>query len=170
MENIWEYRDLIFIKGGLLTIQVGLGSLVIATIFGLLGAWAKLTTNFLLNWLAMGYTTIIRGIPDLVLMLIIFFEGQIFLNFAGEWTGLWTYVEISPLTAGIGTIGFIMGAYYTETFRGAFLSIPNGQIEAGIACGMSRPLIFRRIDMIPPNSRASDTRQIVLIRPSSRKL
>ena len=145
MENIWEYRDLIFIKGGLLTIQVGLGSLVIATIFGLLGAWAKLTTNFLLNWLAMGYTTIIRGIPDLVLMLIIFFEGQIFLNFAGEWTGLWTYVEISPLSAGIGTIGFIMGAYYTETFRGAFLSIPNGQIEAGIACGMSRPLIFRRI-------------------------
>lgn len=145
MEEVWQYRELIFYKGGTLTITVALLSLVLATLFGLLGAWAKLSKNAAARATAETYTTVIRGIPDLVLMLLVFFQGQITLNRFGEWTGLWDYVEIDPLTAGIGTIGFIMGAYYTETFRGAYLSIPTGQIEAGIACGMSKPLIFRRI-------------------------
>ncbi|MBO6837501.1 MAG: ABC transporter permease subunit [Alphaproteobacteria bacterium] len=145
MEDVWQYRELIFYKGGALTIQVALLSLVLATLFGLLGAWAKLSKNPVARGTAETYTTVIRGIPDLVLMLLVFFQGQIILNRFGEWTGFWDYVEIDPMTAGIGTIGFIMGAYYTETFRGAYLSIPSGQIEAGIACGMSKPLIFRRI-------------------------
>ncbi len=145
MEDVWQYRELIFYKGGALTIQVALLSLVLATLFGLLGAWAKLSKNPVARGTAETYTTVIRGIPDLVLMLLVFFQGQIILNRFGEWTGMWDYVEIDPMTAGIGTIGFIMGAYYTETFRGAYLSIPSGQIEAGIACGMSKPLIFRRI-------------------------
>ena len=145
MEHIWEYRELIFLKGGFLTIQVALGSLVFATLFGLLGAWAKLSSNVIARTGADVYTTIIRGIPDLVLMLIVYYGVQILINNIGEWTGAWGYVELNALMTGIGTIAFIMGAYYTETFRGAFLSIPPGQIEAGIACGMSRPLIFRRI-------------------------
>ena len=145
MDAIWEYRDLIFVKGGLLTVEVAVYSLILATIFGLLGAWAKLSKNKAARAGADGYTTIIRGIPDLVLMLLIFFQGQILLNRFGESTGLWTFIEIDPMTAGVFTIAFIMGAYYTETFRGAFLSIPSGQIEAATACGMSRPLIFRRI-------------------------
>jgi His/Glu/Gln/Arg/opine family amino acid ABC transporter permease subunit len=145
MEQVWEFRELIFYKGGLLTIQVALLSLVLATIFGLLGAWAKLSKNPVARGSAETYTTVIRGIPDLVLMLLIFFQGQIILNNLGAWTGVWDFVEIDPMIAGVCTIGFIMGAYYTETFRGAFLSIPPGQIEAGIACGMSRPLIFRRV-------------------------
>lgn len=145
MEEIWQYRELIFYKGGWLTIQVALFSLVLATVFGLLGAWGKLSKSPLARGTAETYTTVIRGIPDLVLMLLVFFQGQIILNRFGAWTGMWDYVEIDAMTAGIVTIAFIMGAYYTETFRGAFLSIPTGQIEAGIACGMSKPLIFRRV-------------------------
>lgn len=145
MEEVWQYRELIFYKGGLLTIQVALMSLVLATIFGLLGAWAKLSSSAAARGASETYTTVIRGIPDLVLMLLVFFQGQIILNNFGAWTGVWDYVEIDPLLAGVCTIGFIMGAYYTETFRGAFLSIPSGQIEAGVACGMSRVMIFRRI-------------------------
>ena len=48
-------------------------------------------------------------------------------------------------TAGVFTIGFIYGAYMTETFRGAYLAIPRGQIEAGVACGMSARLVFTRV-------------------------
>ena len=78
-------------------------------------------------------------------MLLLFFGGQILLNQLGEATGLWGYIEINQFAAGVLTIGFIFGAYMTETFRGAFLAIPRGQIEAGIACGMNGSLIFRRI-------------------------
>ncbi len=91
------------------------------------------------------YTTLVRGIPDLVLMLLLFYGGQQLLNDLGDATGWWGYLEIDQFTAGVFTIGFIYGAYMTETFRGAFLSIPNGQIEAGIACGMSPGMRFRRV-------------------------
>lgn len=144
MEHIWEFRWLL-LEGLGLTIMVALGSLCLAVLFGLLGAWAKLSKNRAAQTAANGYTTIIRGIPDLVLMLILFFGGQQFLIDIGEKTGLWGYVEVDAFTAGVCTIGFIFGAYMTETFRGAILAIPRGQIEAGIACGMSKSLIFRRI-------------------------
>jgi len=78
-------------------------------------------------------------------MLLLYYGGQQLINDIGYNTGLWGYVDFSPFTAGVGTIGFIFGAYMTETFRGAILAIPRGQIEAGIACGMSKPLIFRRV-------------------------
>ena len=145
MEQIWEYRELIFWKGGLVTIQVALGALILAVLMGLLGAWGKLSSSPIAQRTSQTYTTVIRGIPDLVLMLLLFFGGQQLLNDLGNATGWWTYLEIDALTAGIFTIGFIMGAYYTETFRGAYLAIPKGQIEAAVACGMSRPLAFRRI-------------------------
>lgn len=145
MEQIWEYRELIFWKGGLVTIQVAFGSLILAVLMGLLGAWGKLSANRAAHGAAETYTTLIRGVPDLVLMLLLFYGGQQLLNDIGDYTGAWTFLEIDALTAGIFTIGFIMGAYYTESFRGAYLAIPKGQIEAATACGMPRSLAFRRI-------------------------
>ncbi len=145
MEEFWQYKDLIFLKGGALNIKICIGSLVLATLFGFLGAWAKLSKSRIATSAAEGYTTIVRGIPDLVLLLIIYYSGQVLLNDLGEAIGAWDKIDISPLMAGIGTIAFIMGAYYTETFRGAYLSIHRGQIEAAIAVGMSNSLILRRI-------------------------
>lgn len=144
MEHIWEFRWLL-LKGTGLTVLLSLASVGIAILFGLLGAWAKLSKSKAAQKTAHGYTTLIRGVPDLVLMLIVFYGGQTLLLDIGEATGLWGYIEIDQFTAGAGTIGFIFGAYMTETFRGAILAIPRGQIEAGIACGMKKSLIFRRI-------------------------
>jgi His/Glu/Gln/Arg/opine family amino acid ABC transporter permease subunit len=132
-------------KGTLVTILVSLSSVLLAVAFGLLGAWGKLSASRAANRTANVYTTLIRGVPDLVLMLLIFYGGQQLLNNLGDATGLWGYVEINHFTAGVGTIGFIFGAYMTESFRGAYLAIPNGQIEAGVACGMSRILLMIRI-------------------------
>lgn len=144
MEHIWEFRFLL-LQGVGWTIAVAVASLIISVIFGLFGAWGRLSKNTMANKVTGGYTTIVRGIPDLVLMLLLFYGGQQLLNDIGDRTGLWGYVEINQFVAGVLTIGFIFGAYMTETFRGAILAIPHGQIEAGVACGMSRPLIFRRI-------------------------
>ena len=132
-------------RGTWITIAVALCSVVLAVLLGLLGAWGKIATSRVANAVAGAYTTVIRGVPDLVLMLLLFYGGQQLLNDLGIATGWWGYVEINHFTAGVFTIGFIYGAYMTETFRGAYLSIPRGQIEAGIACGMSGALVFRRV-------------------------
>lgn len=133
------------LKGSVLTLEVALGSLLVAVVLGLLGATAKLSQNKVLNWLAGIYSTVIRGIPDLVLMLLIFYGGQILLNLLLESVGYTEYVEINPFVAGVLTIGFIYGAYMTETFRGAIMAIPKGQMEAGLAFGMSNTRVFFRI-------------------------
>ncbi|SEK33696.1 histidine transport system permease protein/arginine/ornithine transport system permease protein [Roseovarius nanhaiticus] len=144
MDLILEYRSQL-IDGTLMTIQLALSSLAIALVFGLLGAWAKLSASRAARRIAGLYTTVVRGVPDLVLILLVFFGGQVTLNNIGAATGLWGYIEVSQFAAGACTIGVIFGAYFTETFRGAIMAIPRGQIEAGISCGMPRSLIFRHI-------------------------
>ncbi|MFZ9039476.1 MAG: ABC transporter permease [Gammaproteobacteria bacterium] len=144
MDLIIEYQGQL-LSGTWVTVKLAVLSLLIAVMFGLLGAWAKLSKNLLAQKTAAGYTTIVRGVPDLVLILLVFFGGQELANQIGSLTGLWDYAEISQFAAGVGTIGVVFGGYMTETFRGAILAIPRGQIEAGVACGMSRFTIFRRI-------------------------
>ena len=112
---------------------------------GISTALAKLSSVGVLNTLAQLYTTIIRGIPELVLMLLLFFGGQIFVNQLVILLGYDQYIDINPFMAGVGTIGFIYGAYMGETFRGAILSVPKGQLEAGYAYGMTRFQVFTKI-------------------------
>ena len=133
------------ILGGLvLTLQVSALSLLIACVFGMAGAAAKLSSSRAARWSADIYTTLIRGMPELVLMLLIFYGGQIAINRLAESQG-WGYVDIPPFTAGVLTIGFIFGAYLTETFRGAILAVPRGQAEAGAAFAMTPAQVMRRI-------------------------
>jgi len=131
--------------GALLTVAVSLAALVVATVLGLIGAAAKLSGKPPLVGLATVYTTIIRGIPDLVLMLLVFYGGSIGLNNLLEMLGSDVTPDINPFTAGVLTLGFIYGAYMTETFRGAILAIPRGQFEAGAAFGMNPRQVFLRI-------------------------
>jgi arginine/ornithine transport system permease protein len=133
------------LDGTLTTLALAGASLLIAVALGLLGAAAKLSRLRALRWLATAYTTVVRGVPDLVLMLLVFFGGQIIVNAAAARLGHSDYIDIDPFVAGVCTIGFIFGAYLTETFRGALMSIPAGQREAGIAYGMSRLKVFWRI-------------------------
>ena len=144
MDTVIAYMPSI-LQGTMVTIAVAGCSVVLAVLMGLLGAWGKLSDSIAANKICDAYTTLIRGVPELVLMLLLFYGGQQLLNDLGHATGLWGYVEINHFTAGVFTIGFIYGAYMTETFRGAYLAIPRGQVEAGVASGMSGPLVFRRI-------------------------
>ena len=144
MDAVIAYLPAI-LRGTWVTIAVALCSVALAVLLGLLGAWGKLSASRAAKAVTSAYTTLVRGVPDLVLMLLLFYGGQQLLNDLGAATGWWGYVEINHFTAGVFTIGFIYGAYMTETFRGAWLSIPYGEIEAGIACGMGGDLVFRRI-------------------------
>ena len=133
--------------GSLLTVAVSLASAAIATVLGLLGASAKLSGRRPLVVLATVYTSIVRGIPELVMMLLIFYGGAIGLNTLLEKMGSDQSVDLNPFIAGSLTIGFIYGAYMTETFRGAILAIPKGQMEAAWAFGMSPMQTFIRITL-----------------------
>jgi arginine/ornithine transport system permease protein len=136
---------LAILQGAVLTVGVSLAALVVSIILGLLGAGAKLSGRPFLVGFATFYTTVIRGIPDLVLMLLVFYGGTIGLNNLLEWMGSEATLDINPFAAGVLTIGFIYGAYMTETFRGAILSIPKGQAEAAWAFGMGRIQAFVRV-------------------------
>lgn len=137
------------LEGAGVTLQLAVFSLALALILGLLTASAKLSHRWLPRKVATLYTTVIRGVPDLVLMLLLFFGGQILLNTITDAIydrfGLDWYINLNAFAAGVITIGFIFGAYMGETFRGAFMAVENGQIEAGKAYGMTPWLVFRRI-------------------------
>lgn len=126
------------------TLSVAAVSLAFACLFGLAGAVAKLSASRVLRGVATGYTTVVRALPDLLVMLTVFYGGQILLNRVAEAQG-WGYIDVNAFVAGTLTLGFIFGAYLTETFRGAILAIPRGQIEAGQACGLSGAQVLRHI-------------------------
>ena len=136
---------LAILQGAVMTVGVSLAALLVAVLLGLAGAAAKLSGRPVLKALATGYTTLIRGVPELVLMLLVFYGGTIGLNHLLELAGSEATVDINPFLAGVLTIGFIYGAYMTETFRGAILAIPKGQVEAAWAFGMGRGQAFARI-------------------------
>ena len=125
-----------------MTVKLSFLCLLVSVGLGLIGASAKLSNVKLLRVTAQLYTTLIRGVPDLVLMLLIFYSLQTWLTSFTEFMG-WEYIEINPFSAGVITLGFIYGAYFTETFRGAILAVPRGQMEAATAYGLTRAQRFR---------------------------
>jgi histidine transport system permease protein len=132
----------LLLQGTWMTVKLSVMSLLLAIVLGLLGASAKLSKAAVLRVPAQIYTTLIRGVPDLVLMLLIFYSLQTWLTTLTEALE-WDYIEIDPFAAGVITLGFIYGAYFTETFRGAILAVPRGQVEAATAYGLSRSQRFR---------------------------
>ncbi|MDD2051657.1 ABC transporter permease [Pseudomonas putida] len=134
----------ILLEGTWMTIKLSVLSLALSVLLGLLGASAKLSRLALLRIPAQIYTTLIRGVPDLVLMLLIFYSLQTWLSSLTDALG-WDYIEIDPFSAGVITLGFIYGAYFTETFRGAILAVPRGQVEAATAYGLKRGQRFRLV-------------------------
>lgn len=132
------------LAGTITTVELSILSLLVSFFIGLLGASAKLSKNRLLRGAGTVYTTIIRGVPDLVLMLLLFYSLQIWLNDATDYFNM-DQINLDPFTSGVITLGFIYGAYFTETFRGAFMAVPRGQLEAARSFGMRPSKVFRRI-------------------------
>lgn len=133
------------LQGAVITVELAFASLIVGLILGLLGASAKLSSIKVLQWIANTYTTIIRGIPELLTVLIIYFGATSVLMGIASWFGYEEYIEIGPFVAGVTALGLTFGAYATEVFRGALQSIPKGQHEAAIALGMGSVRKFYRV-------------------------
>ena len=136
----------VFWQGLEVTLSVGLSCIPVVVVLGLLGAWAKLSGNPIARSIGYTYTTIVRGVPELVLILEIYYGmTEVIQYLLSVLSGGEVVVNINPFMAGTITLGLIYGAFATEVFRGAYLAVDRGQIEAARAFGMHRTLAFVRI-------------------------
>lgn len=130
--------------GAFRTLFIAFFAFAMGLILGLLGATAKLYGGPAAKFVASIYTTVVRGIPELVLILFLYFAGTRGISVVGQAIG-YGPVDINGTLAGILVLGLVQGAYSTEVIRGAIQAIPIGQIEAAKAYGMSPLLAFNRI-------------------------
>ena len=128
-----------------MTVAVSVLALLLGAGFGVVGAWAKLGPSKTARRLADGYTTVLRGIPDLLVIYLLYFGGSALLTNLGRMFGAEGFIGVNAFLTGALAVGIVSGAYQTEVFRGAFLAISPGEIEAARACGMSGWTLLRRI-------------------------
>ncbi|MFD1158891.1 ABC transporter permease [Roseovarius aestuarii] len=132
-----------FFWGSVVVAQVFLASLVLMVIFGLIGAAAKLSNSRIAQKIANGYTIVFRGTPEILVILLLYFGSAITLTaIAQMFNPEIKFLDVPPFWAGTIAIALIVGSYATETFRGAFLGVKPGSIEAAQALGMSSLHVF----------------------------
>ena len=134
-----------FAKGMVTTLFISFSSYAIALSIGMLGAWSKLCHIKALNRVGESYTTLVRSLPELLLIFLIFYAGTRALASILIGLGLVESLEINPFAAVIAALGLIYGAYLTDVLRGGIQAVPKGQIEAAKAFGMHAPKRFVRI-------------------------
>ena len=131
----------------LMTIAVSITAMIIGFCFALIFTPLKLSKNKLLNFIGNSYTTIIRGVPELLVIYLLFFGGSGAVMYVASIFGYNKYIEINAFITGSFAIGIISGAYSTEVFRGAIQSIDKGQFEASKVLGLKKPVHFFKVIM-----------------------
>jgi polar amino acid transport system permease protein len=128
------------------SVLIAAGAFTLGLLIGVAGAYGKIYGGPVTRDLLAVYTTVVRAVPELILILILYFAvtdavNQILVAMGYE------KVQISGVAAGIAVLGVVQGAYATEVLRGAILSVPAGQVEAARAMGMSPGLLARRVTL-----------------------
>ena len=131
----------------LMTLAVSITAILIGFLFALIFTPLKLSKNKFLNIIANCYTTVIRGVPELLVIYLFFFGGSGAVMFVASIFGYNDYIEINAFITGSFAIGIISGAYSTEVFRGAIQSIDKGQFEASKVLGLKKPIHFFKVIM-----------------------
>ena len=122
----------------LMTLAVAITAMFIGFIFSLIFTPLKITNNKILSFIGNFYTTVIRGVPELLVIYLFFFGGSSAVMFVAKIFGYGGYIEINAFITGAFSIGIISGAYSTEVFRGAIQSIDKGQFEACKVLGLNK--------------------------------
>ncbi|PSJ62952.1 ABC transporter permease [Pseudaminobacter soli (ex Li et al. 2025)] len=133
------------LAGALMTLAVAVTGFAVGGVIGVFVAWAKISGGRVLRVLADGYTTILRGIPELLVIYLFYFGGSALVTAIGKYFGAEGFIGLPGFLAGSLAVGVTSGAFHTEVFRGAFRAVSKGELEAAVACGMSPWLRFRRI-------------------------
>ena len=129
----------------LMTIAVAVTAMLFCFLFSLIFTPLKLSNNKFLNFIGNTYTTVIRGVPELLVIYLFFFGGSGAIMYVASIFGYFEYIEINAFITGSVAIGIISGAYSTEVFRGAIQSIDKGQFEAAKVLGISKFVQFYKI-------------------------
>ena len=129
----------------LMTIAVSITAMIIGFCFALIFTPLKLSKNKFLNFIGNSYTTIIRGVPELLVIYLIFFGGNAVVMSIAKVFGYNKYIELNALTIATIAIAVISATYSSEVLRAAYLSISKGQIEAARALGMNKISIFFKV-------------------------
>ena len=132
-------------RATLMTIAVSITAMLIGFTFAAIFTPLKLSKYKSLNYISNTYTTIIRGVPELLVIYLFFFGGSGAIMFVASMFGYNEYIEINAFVTGSFAIGIISGAYSTEVFRGAIQSIDKGQFEAAEVLGFSKFKKFYKI-------------------------
>lgn len=133
------------IAGALMTLAVSAAAYLVGLLLGALGAWGKLQGTSALRRSLDLYTTVLRGIPELLVIYLLYFGGSEALTSIGQLFGGEGFIGLNGFAAGTLAVGIVAGAYQTEALRGGFLAIPRGEIDAARAVGMGRLLMLRRV-------------------------
>ena len=129
----------------LMTLAVSITAMIIGFFFALIFTPLKLSKNKFLNLIGNFYTTVIRGVPELLVIYLFFFGGSGAIMFVASMFGYNEYIEINAFVTGSFAIGIISGAYSTEVFRGAIQSIDKGQFEASKVLGIKKHIQFYKV-------------------------
>ena len=143
-DNGWG--DELFIAT-LMTIAVSISAMFIGFLFALIFTPLKLSKYKILNLIGNFYTTVIRGVPELLVIYLFFFGGSGAIMYVASIFGYFEYIEINAFITGSFAIGIISGAYSTEVFRGAIQSIDKGQFEASKVLGFNKYIHFFKVIM-----------------------
>jgi polar amino acid transport system permease protein len=151
-ENGWG--EALF-KGTLITMQISCGGFAVGLVIGLIVAITKVSGPVLLKAIAKGYTTVCRAVPELLLIIVLFYGGSTVLNVFAHYLGFGD-IDVAGMPVAIIVLGLVQGAYASEIFRGAIQSVNFGQIEASYAYGMTKSKTFWRVTlpMMAPNALA----------------
>ena len=131
----------------MMTIAVSITAMIIGFLFALIFTPLKLSKSKFLNLIGNSYTTVIRGVPELLVIYLFFFGGSGAVMYVASIFGYNEYIEINAFITGSFAIGIISGAYSTEVFRGAIQSIDKGQFEASKVLGLKKPIHFFKVIM-----------------------
>ncbi|MEX3845060.1 ABC transporter permease [Paraburkholderia sp. BR10882] len=138
----------VLLLGALMTVVLTLAALAIGAVFGALIAAAKLSRLRVLRVFGDFYTTVFRGVPELLVIYLFYFGGSSLVTTVGQWFGADGFVGVPPFAVGAFAVGMISGAYQAEVYRAAVLAVARGELEAARAIGMPTLTLFRRI-LIP---------------------
>lgn len=136
---------LALLQGAGITISIALATLPFGLVLGLAVALAKRSDNIVLRWFATVYTTVFRGVPELLTLYIIYFGIQVLLQNIWSTFGLPGNLEMPPFVAGMIALGMVLAAFSSEVWVGALNSIQKGQREAAAALGLSKTKTFRLV-------------------------
>lgn len=130
------------------TLLLTLAALLIGALIGGVIAAAKLSRRRIFRALGDLYSILFRGIPELLVIYLFYFGGATVVSAVGHWFGADGYIDVPPFLVGAIAVGLISASYQAEVYRGAFIAVPKGELEAALAIGMSKAMRIRRV-LIP---------------------